>query len=125
VTTTRGRLAALLSRDRLPYPNAIQLASLAVAAGAYVNFGVLPSGFAILLGFMIWCVGEPLKGATSAIGDRASMWFVQPPRRFRQDRCQTRRCDFAPGRLSGDGPCDRLAGRPGRHAGLLAGPSGG
>jgi len=23
---------------------------------------VLASGFAILLGFMIWCVGEPLKG---------------------------------------------------------------
>ncbi len=29
-------------------------------------FGVVASGFAILLGFMIWCIGEPLKGATSA-----------------------------------------------------------
>jgi hypothetical protein len=25
-----------------------------------------PAGFAMLLGFMIWCVGEALKGATSA-----------------------------------------------------------
>jgi hypothetical protein len=63
------------------------------------------------------------EGSYFSDGDR--VWFVQPPRRFRLDRCQTRRCDFAPGRLSGDGPCGRLAGLPDHLACLLAGPSGG
>ena len=49
---------------------------------------MLASGFAILLGFMIWCVGEPLKGGYFSDGERASVWFVQPPRRFRPDRCK-------------------------------------
>jgi hypothetical protein len=65
------------------------------------------------------------EGSYFSDGDRASVWFVQPPRRFRLDRCQTRCSDFAAGRLSGDGPCGRLAGRPGRLAGLPAGLSGG
>ena len=65
------------------------------------------------------------EGGYFSDGERASVWFVQPPRRFRLDRCQTRRCDFAPGRLSGAGTCGRLAGLPDRLAGLRGGLSGG
>jgi hypothetical protein len=43
-----ARTPSFTVADRLPYPNAIQPASLAEAAG-------------ILLGFMIWCVVEPRR----------------------------------------------------------------
>jgi hypothetical protein len=88
-------------------------------------FGVLGQRFSQCSWFYDLVRRGALKGATSATVTAPRCGSSNHHGDSVKIAAKRGAATLEPGRLSGDGPCGRLAGLPGRLAGLLAGPSGG